>query len=76
MLTPTSLFCLAEFSSRRSVPKTKRSLLPMSLYFFRSTSELSLAPPPKRRRLGETIITTAINAALIGTAVGLTAYRL
>ncbi|KAF8327149.1 uncharacterized protein EI90DRAFT_1818848 [Cantharellus anzutake] len=33
-------------------------------------------PPNKRRRLGETIISTALSAALIGTAVGLTAYRL
>jgi hypothetical protein len=34
------------------------------------------APPPKRRRLTDTIISTAVSVALVGTAVGLTAYRL
>ena len=34
-------------------------------------------PPPKRRRtLAGSIISTALSAALIGTAVGLTGYRL
>lgn len=33
-------------------------------------------PPAKRRRLGETIFSTALSAALIGTAVGMTAYKL
>ncbi|KAJ2965935.1 hypothetical protein NUW54_g13950 [Trametes sanguinea] len=34
-------------------------------------------PPPKRRRtLAGSIVSTALSAALIGTAVGLTVYRL
>ncbi len=34
-------------------------------------------PPAKRRRtLASTIVSGAVNAALIGTAVGLTVYRL
>ncbi len=34
-------------------------------------------PPAKRRRgLAGTIVSTALSAALIGTAVGLTVYRL
>lgn len=38
---------------------------------------VELAPPPKRRRtLAGSIINTALSAALIGTAVGLTVYRL
>lgn len=38
---------------------------------------VEMPPPAKRRRgLAGTIVTTALNAALIGTAVGLTVYRL
>lgn len=38
---------------------------------------VDLPPPPKRRRgLAGSIVSTALNAALIGTAVGLTVYRL
>lgn len=55
--------------------------------FFRKISLMStrlilllhveMPPPAKRRRgLAGTIVTTALNAALIGTAVGLTVYRL
>lgn len=34
-------------------------------------------PPPKRRKtLAGSIVSTALSAALIGTAVGLTVYRL
>ena len=34
-------------------------------------------PPPKRRKtLAGSIVSTAMSAALIGTAVGLTVYRL
>jgi len=38
---------------------------------------VELPPPAKRRRgLGGSIVSTALSAALIGTAVGLTVYRL
>lgn len=38
---------------------------------------VEMPPPTKRRRgLAGSIVSTAINAALIGTAVGLTVYRL
>jgi hypothetical protein len=38
---------------------------------------LDLPPPPKRRRgLAGSIVSTALNAALFGSAVGLTVYRL
>jgi len=37
---------------------------------------LDLPPAKRRRTLASTIIFGAVNAALIGTAVGLTAYRL
>ncbi|KDQ19118.1 hypothetical protein BOTBODRAFT_639382 [Botryobasidium botryosum FD-172 SS1] len=33
-------------------------------------------PPQKKRRITESIFSTALNAAIFGTAVGLTAYRL
>lgn len=67
MLTPTSIFLLSQTNN------PERSL-PMSSSFFKS---VDMSPPaPKRRRLGETILETALNAALIGTAVGLTAFRL
>ncbi|KAJ6609252.1 hypothetical protein B0H10DRAFT_2065210 [Mycena sp. CBHHK59/15] len=42
-----------------------------------SGSVLDLPPPSKRRRgLAGSIVSTAVSAALIGTAVGLTVYRL
>ncbi len=38
---------------------------------------VELPPPAKRRRgLAGTIVSTALSAALIGTAVGITVYRL
>ena len=37
---------------------------------------LDLPPPKRRRTLAGSIISTALSAALIGTAVGLTVYRL
>lgn len=38
---------------------------------------IELPPPSKRRRgLAGSIVSTAVNAALIGTAVGLTVYRM
>lgn len=38
---------------------------------------VELPPPAKRRRgLAGSIVSTAISAALIGTAIGLTVYRL
>lgn len=33
-------------------------------------------PPTKRRRIAESILSTALSVALVGTAVGYTAYRL
>jgi hypothetical protein len=45
-------------------------------FFFPFRNMPSEVPPAKRRRLGETIISTALSAALIGTAVGITAYKL
>ncbi|KAK0203139.1 hypothetical protein DFS33DRAFT_963058 [Desarmillaria ectypa] len=43
-----------------------------------SSSSLSQLPPPAKRRRGlaGTIVSTALSAALIGTAVGITVYRL
>jgi hypothetical protein len=39
--------------------------------------KIELPPPSKKRRgLTGSIVSTAVNAALIGTAVGLTVYRL
>ncbi|KAF8074573.1 hypothetical protein FPV67DRAFT_587665 [Lyophyllum atratum] len=44
---------------------------------FASVSDTELPPPAKRRRgLAGQIVSTAVSAALIGTAVGLTVYRL
>jgi hypothetical protein len=37
---------------------------------------LELPPTKRRRTLANTIVSGALNAALIGTAVGLTVYRL
>lgn len=38
--------------------------------------QLDLPPPKRRRTLAGSIVSTALSAALIGTAVGLTVYRL
>jgi len=40
------------------------------------TEEMELPPAKRRRTLAGTIVSGAVNAALIGTAVGLTVYRL
>lgn len=72
MLTPTSMFLLA--SSTSASTNDQRSL--MSFSFLKHHAEAAMPPAPKRRRLGETILETALNAALIGTAVGITAFKL
>jgi hypothetical protein len=38
--------------------------------------DLDLPPAKRRRTLAGSIVSTAVSAALIGTAVGLTVYRL
>ena len=48
----------------------------MSTSFLKVFDNTTAPPAPKRRRLGETILETALNAALVGTAVGLAALRL
>lgn len=75
MLTATTVFLLASHTSNRT------STNPHSFMTFMSSilkaAEASMQQPaPKRRRLGETILDTALNAALIGTAVGITAFKL
>ncbi|KAI0741979.1 hypothetical protein C8Q80DRAFT_1221792 [Daedaleopsis nitida] len=47
--------------------------MPSQLNFYVS---IDLPPPKRRRTLAGSIISTALSAALIGTAVGLTVYRL
>ncbi|TBU39770.1 hypothetical protein BD309DRAFT_1050089 [Dichomitus squalens] len=47
--------------------------MPCQLNFYIS---LDIPPPKRRRTLAGSIISTALSAALIGTAVGLTVYRL
>ncbi|KAI0700130.1 hypothetical protein C8T65DRAFT_580569 [Cerioporus squamosus] len=47
--------------------------MPTQLNFYVS---LDLPPPKRRRTLAGSLISTALSAALIGTAVGLTVYRL
>lgn len=60
----TSIYCLALFWG----------VLVLMLFSFHVCIDL---PPPKRRRtLASTVVSGAVNAALIGTAVGLTVYRL
>ena len=46
-------------------------LMAFSLHVF-----VDLPPAKRRRTLAGTIVSTAVSAALIGTAVGLTVYRL
>ncbi|KIP03430.1 hypothetical protein PHLGIDRAFT_37433 [Phlebiopsis gigantea 11061_1 CR5-6] len=45
--------------------------LPLTLHV-----TIDLPPPKRRKTLGGSIVSTALSAALIGTAVGLTVYRL
>lgn len=40
------------------------------------TIDVDLPPAKRRRTLAGSIVSTALSAALIGTAVGLTVYRL
>jgi hypothetical protein len=51
---------------------------PLSFMLFDIVIEINVElPPAKRRRtLAGSIVSTALSAALIGTAVGLTVYRL
>lgn len=51
---------------------------PLSFMLFDIVIEFNVElPPAKRRRtLAGSIVSTALSAALIGTAVGLTVYRL
>jgi hypothetical protein len=46
-------------------------LMVVSLYVY-----IELPPAKRRRTLASTIVSGALNAAIIGTAVGLTVYRL
>jgi hypothetical protein len=48
---------------------------PMSSHFL-ICIHVELPPPKRRRTLAGSIVSTALNACLIGTAVGLTVYRL
>lgn len=54
------------------------SFIPLSFMLFDIVIEFDVElPPAKRRRtLAGSIVSTALSAALIGTAVGLTVYRL
>lgn len=45
--------------------------LPLTLHV-----TIDLPPPKRRKTLAGSIVSTALSAALIGTAVGLTVYRL
>jgi hypothetical protein len=40
------------------------------------TIDIDLPPVKRRRGLADSLVSTAVNAALIGTAVGYTVYRL
>jgi hypothetical protein len=51
-------------------------LLPLTFITVRIRVDLELPPPKRRKTLADTIVSTALSAALIGTAVGLTVYRL
>lgn len=61
-----------------SLPFLLASFNPLSFMLFDIVIEINVElPPAKRRRtLAGSIVSTALSAALIGTAVGLTVYRL
>jgi len=51
-------------------------LLPLFFINIRIRIDVELPPPKRRKTLAGSIVSTALSAALIGTAVGLTVYRL
>lgn len=66
--------CISPFRSPFFVCSRPVRLMTTHLFLF---IHVELPPPAKRRRgLAGSIVSTAVSAALIGTAVGLTVYRL
>ena len=81
------VFCDAHVMHAHEVPFLIQGLaLPSSLSPFNLLSfmpfgividiDVDLPPAKRRRTLAGSIVSTALSAALIGTAVGLTVYRL
>jgi hypothetical protein len=73
LLTPTMCMRCIFFTLLYSLALLWVSFLLMVVSFHLC---LDLPPPKRRRTLAGTIVYGALNAALIGTAVGITVYRL
>ena len=73
---PSMFQTRADHLVHRIYASSSAALLPSMRSHLNFYVSLDLPPPKRRRTLAGSIISTALSAALIGTAVGLTVYRL